>query len=194
VKIVDDTVHLKLVFFGTALAGKTTIMEWLFCNAVPQDLKIVDQIRQVKTSFGQTLLFDFVPIKLNEHVVVRLYTVTGQDYYQVTRPQIVSGADGVFLVIDSQPKELEHNRELVQELMSYRGEIEGLDEADVVVFLNKQDVEDAHPPEYLLEELGISQWPFFATSAITGQNLAAGFLEMLTRVTGRFKAQGIELT
>jgi signal recognition particle receptor subunit beta len=190
VKKVGDTIYVKLVFFGTALAGKTTILEWLFHNAVPPELKLGDQIKQVKTSFGQTLLFDFVPIQIADGVIARIFTATGQDYYAGTRPHILKGADGVFLVVDSQEKELEHNKEFVTELKSHFNSIEGLKDAELIVLLNKQDLEEIHPPEYLIDHLELGPWTAFSTSGVEGTNLSEALLAMLKRVAEKIEADG----
>lgn len=192
-KVIEDTVYLKLVFFGTALAGKTTILEWLFNNAIPDDLKAVDTIRQVKTSFGQTLLFDFAPVYLADGVIARIFTATGQDYYAGTRPQILKNADGIFLVIDSQKVELEHNREFVAELHQHMENIEELSDAEIVVLFNKQDMQETYSPDFLTDELGLANWPSYSSSAVKGENLKEALLEMLTRLSHRLEKEGISL-
>jgi len=194
VQVVDDTIYLKLVFFGTALAGKTTILEWLFKNAIPEQMKLTEGIRQLKTSFGQTLLFDFVPIRFSENAVVRMYTSTGQDYYAGTRSKLLNDTDGVFLVVDSKKEELEHNLELCEELRRHFEEIEGLSDAEVVVLVNKQDLDDRHPVDYLKERLEINGWPCLGTCALTGENLMEALLMMLKRLISKLQAQGIYLT
>jgi signal recognition particle receptor subunit beta len=193
VQVIGETVYIKLVFFGTALAGKTTILEWLFYNAIPDEMKLVHKLKQVKTSFGQTLMFDFAPIKVSENLTARIYTSTGQDYYKGIRPQVLDGADGVFLVIDSQREELEHNRELVDELHQYVKDMDGLSDTEIMVLFNKQDLEGAIPPEELHEGLGLNGWPWFDTSALTGRNLEKVLLTMLKRIVEKLEAEGWEL-
>ncbi len=193
-KIIDDTIYLKLVFFGTALAGKTTILEWLFDNAIPDQMKLSGEIRQLKTSFGQTLLFDFVPIRLSDNAVVRMYTSTGQDYYAGARSKLLNETDGIFLVVDSQKRELEHNRELIEELRRYFKEIDGLADAETVVLFNKQDLDDIYPVDDLKVRLGLNGWPYITTSAVTGENLMHALLLMLKTLTSKLQEQGIDLT
>lgn len=190
-KIVRGTAYFKLVFFGTALAGKTTILEWLFRNAIPDEMKLTGEMTQIRTSFGQTLVFDFAPIQVSENAVARIYSATGQDYYRGTRGHILAGADGIFLVVDSQRKELEHNVELIEELRQHFEEQESLDQAQVVVLFNKQDLEDAYPVEDLRERLGVTQWPGFGTSALTGENLVQALLTMLRKLGEKYESQGV---
>ncbi|MFC1833112.1 ATP/GTP-binding protein [Thermodesulfobacteriota bacterium] len=193
-QIIDETVYLKIVFFGTALAGKTTILEWLFNNAIPDEMKLARNLRQLKTSFGQTLVFDFAPVRIANNLVARLYTATGQDYYRATRRQLLDDADGIFLVIDSQKEEKEHNIELIHELRQYMENVNGLGEAEIVVLYNKQDLETADKPENLRERLNLQEsWPEFSTCAVTGENLRQGLLEMLKRLSLRLQSEGIEV-
>ena len=67
-KILEGKIYFKLLFAGTALAGKTTALQWIFDHAIPNDMKLSRAVRSVKTSFQQTLLFDFVPIEITEAV------------------------------------------------------------------------------------------------------------------------------
>lgn len=189
-KIIRGTAYFKLVFFGTALAGKTTILEWLFRNAIPPDMKLTEDLAQVRTSFGQTLVFDFVPIQLSRGAVARIYTSTGQDYYRGSRRHLLADADGIFLVVDSQKSELEHNRELIEELRQYFVDMDRLAEAEVVVLFNKQDLDDVFTLEDLRVELELNGWPGVATSGISGENLVAGLLTMLRRLSERYPSQG----
>jgi len=132
-KVVGDRIYLKLIFFGTALAGKTTALEWLFYHAIPDEMKLVKELRQVKTSFGQTLLFDFAPIEISQNIIARIFSATGQDYYKGTRTKVPADSDGIFIVVDSHKDQLENNRLILQELDKCRREMDGLSEADIVV-------------------------------------------------------------
>jgi signal recognition particle receptor subunit beta len=193
VQVIGERGYIKLVFFGTALAGKTTVLEWLFHNVIPAEMKLVPELKQVKTSFGQTLMFDFVPVKVSENLVARIYTSTGQDYYKGTRPQILDGADGILLVIDSQRKEFEHNRELVDELRQYLEDSKDLSQAEIIVLFNKQDMHDVITSEELSTGLGLNGWLWFETSALTGHNLDKVLVTMLKRLVEKLEAEGWEL-
>jgi signal recognition particle receptor subunit beta len=192
-KFLGGQIYLKVVFFGTALAGKTSILEWLFRNAVPDELKVVREVMNLKTSFGQTLLFDFVPIRLSQDAVALFYTCTGQDYYRGTRDQVLEGADVIFLVVDSQKKEIDHNREIVEELRHYLSELKSLADTEVIVLFNKQDMADIYPPPYLAEKLGLGCWPGVITSAATGENLQESLVLMLTIMASKLEKQGLDV-
>ncbi|MBN1272715.1 MAG: hypothetical protein JXB26_10650 [Candidatus Aminicenantes bacterium] len=189
-RIVDGKIYIKIIFFGTALAGKTTSLQWLFQHLIPADMKITDQIRSVKTSFGQTLLFDFVPVQLHQNIIVRFYAATGQDYYTSTRKLIFNNVDGVFFVIDSQKKEMEHNKEFVDEFKKYLQTIKELQEAKVIVLYNKQDLDEVYNPEDLEKELRLTQYDSWPTCALTGMNLRASFQVMICDLLKKLKEKG----
>jgi signal recognition particle receptor subunit beta len=193
-KVVGDRVYLKLIFFGTALAGKTTALEWLFYHAIPDEMKLVKELRQVKTSFGQTLLFDFAPIEISPNVVTRMFSATGQDYYKGTRTKVLADSDGIFIVIDSQKNQLENNRQILEELNKCFKEMEGLADAEVVVLYNKNDLEEIYPMDYLSEYLNVGHWEGFSTCALTGHNLEDSLILMLRKLTARLQNNGFNLT
>lgn len=192
-KVVGDRIYLKLIFFGTALAGKTTALEWLFYHAIPDEMKLVKELRQVKTSFGQTLLFDFAPIEISQNVITRMFSATGQDYYKGTRTKVLADSDGIFIVVDSQKNQLENNRLILQELDKCRKEMDGLSEAEIVVLYNKNDLEETHPMEFLSRDLGLQDWEGFSTCALTGDNLEEALIAMLRKLTEKLKVQGFDV-
>jgi signal recognition particle receptor subunit beta len=193
VKVVGDRIYLKLIFFGTALAGKTTALEWLFYHCIPDEMKLVKELRQVKTSFGQTLLFDFAPIEISPNVVTRMFSATGQDYYRGTRTKVLADSDGIFIVVDSQKKEREHNQEILEEFYKCRKEMEGLADAEIVVLYNKNDLEEIYSSEYLKEYLRLDAWDGFSTCALTGHNLEDALILMLRKLTAKLQAEGFHL-
>ncbi len=192
-KVVGDRIYLKLIFFGTALAGKTTALEWLFYHAIPDEMKLVKELRQVKTSFGQTLLFDFAPIEISQNIITRMFSATGQDYYKGTRTKVLADSDGIFIVVDSQKNQLENNRLILQELEKCRKEMEGLAEADIVVMYNKNDLDEVYPMDFLSKNLGLTQWEGFSTCALTGENLEDALISMLRKLTEKLKVQGFNV-
>ncbi|AFM25463.1 GTP-binding protein [Desulfomonile tiedjei] len=192
-KVVGDRIYLKLIFFGTALAGKTTALEWLFYHAIPDEMKLVKELRQVKTSFGQTLLFDFAPIEISQNVITRMFSATGQDYYKGTRTKVLADSDGIFIVVDSQKNQLENNRLILQELEKCRREMDGLSEAEIVVLYNKNDLEEIYPMDFLSGDLGLQAWEGFSTCALTGDNLEEALIAMLRKLTEKLRVQGFDV-
>ncbi len=181
-RTINGKIHFKVLYFGTALAGKTTSLKWICENVIPASMKNTDTIRSVNTSFGQTMLFDFIPIKISENINFRLFTATGQDYYAGTRKLLFQDIDGVFFVVDSQKKELQHNKEFVDEFNRHLTHFNLLEKnVTVIVLYNKQDLEDIYSTDYLKKELKLEHYPGYPTCALTGQNLKESFAEMIKK-------------
>ena len=189
-KFIGGQLYFKILFFGSALAGKTTALQWLYDNLIPEEMKLTKKISSIKTSFGQTLLFDFMPIQIAKNVVVRIYASTGQDYYLSTRRMLFEDVDGLFFIIDSQKKELEHNREFVEELKRYTADDPDLREAQIMVLYNKQDLAETHPPEFLSKNLGLADFASCPTSATTGRNLREAFIWMVRQLMMKAQKRG----
>lgn len=179
-RVINDQLYFKILFFGTALAGKTTTLQWVYQNLIPGEMKTTPDIRSVKTSFGQTMLFDFVPIQVSEKIHIRFFTATGQDYYAGTRKMLFQDIDGVFLVIDSQKKELAHNHEFIEEFHRHVNTyFNSLDDLSAIVLYNKQDMEEIYTAAFLKKELGLEKLSGYETNAISGANLKIAFTEMI---------------
>lgn len=186
-KVIRGKLYLKVVFFGTALAGKTTTIKWLFDHGIPNEFKMAEKVRSLETSFGQTLFFDFTPLQISPDIIIRLYTTTGQDYYTMTRRLLFEDVDGVFFVVDSQKEELEHNLEFVREFRAFRENLEAMKRAEVIVLCNKQDRSDVHTPDELAALLGLEEYERFPTCAPEGTNLQEAFVAMMGRLLRKIR-------
>jgi len=189
VRIINGKIYFKVLFFGTALAGKTTSLRWLFKHVIPHDMKITQEIKSIETSFGQTLLFDFTPIQISPNIHVRIFTATGQDYYLSTRKMLFEDVDGIFFVIDSQKKELEHNREFVEEFNRYLKNAPRLNNAVVIILFNKNDMDDIHPAQDLARMLKLENYPAYSVSSLLGTNLREAFITMIRRMLERLEQE-----
>jgi len=179
-RVINNQIFFKLLFFGTALAGKSTSLKWIYDNIIPVEMKPTGSMRSVNTSFGQTMLFDFAPIKVSENINFRCFTATGQDYYASTRRLLFQDVDGIFFVVDSQKDKLEHNKEFVEEFMKHMNHFNLNDEkVTTVVLCNKQDLADVYDPDFLARELKLERYSVFQTSAILGTNMKEAFTFMI---------------
>jgi signal recognition particle receptor subunit beta len=72
------------------------------------------------TPVDRTLYFDFLPIRLPRvrgmGVRLQLFTVPGQVYYNATRKLVLTGADGLVFVADSQAGRVDANLETLENL------------------------------------------------------------------------------
>src|SRR4029453_12840602 len=110
-------VTAKLVYFGPGLCGKTTNLQWIHEHV---NFRTKGKLVSVNTESDRTLYFDFLPVELapirGMKARLQIYTVPGQVFYEATRRKVLSGADTVVFVADSQEGMLEANAESLQSL------------------------------------------------------------------------------
>jgi signal recognition particle receptor subunit beta len=171
----------KIVYYGPARSGKTTNLQWIH-RALPEERR-TDMI-SLATENDRTLFFDYLPLDLGQisgfRTRFQLYTVPGQVYYDATRKLVLRGADGVVFVADSAPHRQDENvdslRNLQENLLEHGFDIR---EMPLVMQYNKQDLDDAVPPDRLDETLNFRDVPAHPAEAIRG----AGVLETLRTVS-----------
>ena len=96
-------VVFKVVYYGPGLGGKTTSLQHIHATVRPEHR---GKMVSLATPVDRTLYFDFLPIRLpavrHMNVRLQLFTVPGQVYYNATRKLVLTGADGLVMVFDSQ--------------------------------------------------------------------------------------------
>ena len=141
----DGKVYLKIVYWGMAGSGKTTVLKTLYriTKESKRDIVPVGDLQIIEKASGATLYFDrgrFQSTKQNK-VYYHVYTVAGQSRFSPLRKKIFKGTDGVIFVVDSQTHFFEDNIEFLKELkLVTRGKL--INEIPMIVMLNKQDLDD----------------------------------------------------
>jgi hypothetical protein len=151
INLADKTVSAKLVYYGVGVGGKTTSLQAIHRIMCPRDeVKLVS----IKTEEDSTLLFDFLPINLGQvegfKIRIQGFTVPGQPKYRLMRKYVLSGADAVVFVVDSQTSRLEENLQSLDSLKTNL-RLNGLDPNKIPIVLqyNKRDLDDILPEEEL---------------------------------------------
>lgn len=163
-------VALKIVYYGPGLAGKTTNLVRLH-DHYPARAK--GELVQLDTEQERTLFFDYFPGVLGKirgyDIRVDYFTVPGQSYYNITRRTVLSGADGVVFVADSDPRREQANvtahANLIENL-AYFGVASA--ELPIVYQWNKRDVAGALPTRVLEQALNTRGAPSFDAVATEG--------------------------
>src|SRR5215475_5618634 len=110
-------VVFKVVYYGPGLGGKTTSLQHVHATTRPEHR---GKMVSLATPVDRTLYFDFLPIRLpSVHgmgVRLQLFTVPGQVYYNATRKLVLTGADGLVFVSDSQAGRVDANLETLENL------------------------------------------------------------------------------
>lgn len=164
---------IKLVYYGPGLGGKTTSLQRIHGSSPPETR---GQIVSLATPVDRTLYFDFLPLRLpplkNMHVRLQLFTVPGQVYFNATRKLVLTGADGVAFVADSQRERHDANLESLENLRQNLAEQgRSLDDMPFVLQYNKRDLPTALPLDALDRSLNPRAVPSFATCATTGEGV-----------------------
>ncbi len=181
----------KIVYYGPGLGGKTTTLEYLHATAKPE---YRGKLVSLATPVDRTLYFDFLPVRLPQlrgmNVRLQLFTVPGQVYFNATRKLVLTGADGIVFVSDSQAVRADANMESLENLRDNLAEQgRGLQHIPLVFQHNKRDLPDLLP----LEELDAMLNPFravsLATSAKTGLGIYEGLEEISAAVLRAFESR-----
>lgn len=110
-------IYGKIVYYGPALGGKTTNLEYIH-RLAPARAK--GELHSIASAGERTLFFDYLPLDLGAAagftIRYQLYTVPGQATYERTRQAVLSGADGVVFVADSRAEQLAENTQSLAEL------------------------------------------------------------------------------
>jgi mutual gliding-motility protein MglA len=179
--------QVKIVFYGPAMCGKTTNLEFIHGNVQTiQDSK--GKLVSLATSSDRTLFFDFLPIQAMAikgfKTKFQLYTVPGQVIYNTTRQLVLRGVDGIVFVADSQYEKMQENVESFANLEdNLRNLRMNLADIPYVIQFNKRDLPNAAPAEYmefLLNNRDV-QVPTFNACANRGEGVFET-LNMITRM------------
>ncbi len=164
---------IKIVYYGPGLSGKTTSLKYIYDN-LPEKKK--GKIVTLATEGDRTFFFDFLPITTGKigafNTRIQLYTVPGQVFYEKIRRMVLQGTDGVVFVADSQETALDANKESLSSLFRNLkvNNIE-VEEIPIVFAYNKRDLPNILPVSTLNKELNENNYPYFETSAITGEGI-----------------------
>ncbi len=163
-------ISLKLVYYGAALSGKTTNLEYIHSKMDPHSR---GDLVSLKTREDRTIFFDFMQIELGAIKELKpkfnLYTVPGQVFYLASRKLVLQGADGVVFVVDSNPDRLTENLDAWRNLTTNLREL-GQDPSKFPIILqyNKRDLPNALSIETLRSHLGINGHLQFEAVATQG--------------------------
>jgi mutual gliding-motility protein MglA len=172
----------KVVYYGPGLGGKTTSLQYIHATAKPEHR---GKMVSLATPVDRTLYFDFLPIRVPNvrgmNVKLQLFTVPGQVHYNATRKLVLTGADGIVLVFDSQSARSDANLETLDNLRdNLLAHGRQVSEMPHVVQYNKRDLFDVVPIDELERQLNRVGAPSFATTATTGEGVYES-LEAITR-------------
>ncbi len=176
--------HLKIVYYGPALSGKTTNLEIIHARTNPE---MRGDLVSLKTRDDRTLYFDFLQLELGKIKGLKpkfsLYTVPGQVYYAASRKLVLQGADGVVFVADSVRDRLPDNKETLAGLLAHLHEMGFRPESyPFVLQCNKQDLPDIYRPAELQDRLGQNRATCLPAVAVQGVGVFATLKAIINQV------------
>ncbi|MDP3686753.1 MAG: GTPase domain-containing protein [Sulfurimicrobium sp.] len=174
----------KLVYYGPAQSGKTTNLMRLHDLLAP-DMK--GEVMTLETHNDRTLFFDLLPLGFRAPsgllVKFRLFTVPGQVAHDGTRKAVLSRADGVVFVADSQKTQSVNNGESFQNLADNVARV-GLnfEKLPLVVQFNKRDLPNILSEEEISQRWSSAPWPLLFASALDGAGIRETFAALLRQL------------
>lgn len=179
-------ITLKIVYYGPALSGKTTNLKSAHLLLDPNNR---GRLMMLDTANDRTLFFDLMPVFFQTqsgfHVKIKLFTVPGQVIHNSTRRIVLSGADGVAFIADSQLDQVKANNDAWRDLMQNL-KLNNLDlkTTPVVIQFNKRDLPRVRSDAEIDELAKGGQQPVFKAAALEGVGVLET-LEGLLRLTWR---------
>jgi signal recognition particle receptor subunit beta len=171
----EGRIHIKIVFYGPSLSGKTTALRWLFANVRSLSK---GKIVEISDELGRTTYFDFIPVSASDKVVFDVFTVAGQRRHATQRINVLRGVDGIIYMADSTPEQMNENLASIQELRIALG-TDRMATLPIIISLNKRDLPNALPVDYMVQMLDVQGHPVFPTIATEGKNLLRMFQRVL---------------
>ena len=180
----EREIVLKVVYYGPPLSGKTTNLQAV--HAALGD-KVCGRLTTLDTADDRTLFFDLLPVFIRSgsgyRIKLKLYTVPGQVIHAATRRLVLSGADGLVFVGDSQVSEAKANNEYWHGMFQHITE-NGMDPETIppVIQFNKRDLPNIRTDAELDAICAQSPGPLFKSVAIRGEGVMEtlqGLLVML---------------
>jgi len=184
-------IHLKIVYYGPALGGKTQNLKYIYEHIDPA---LKSDLVMLKTHEERTIFFDFLQLEVGhiegKRPKFNLYTVPGQIRYQLTRKVVLNGVDGIVFVADSQRDRMEENLETLLDLekqLIVHGK--SLENFPWVLQYNKRDLPEIASVEEMQQKLNFFGVPAFEASALTGVGVFPTLKTVIKQVVTHVKAQ-----
>ena len=171
---------VKMVVTGPFSAGKTSFIGSISEIAVVRtERKITDETRSVKQA--TTVAMDFGRITIDKDLILYLFGTPGQKRFDFMWEILSEGMLGFIVVVDSSRPETFHEaRRILDTFRSYS-------DTPYVIAANKQDDEDAWPPEDLKIALGLEPYvrvlPCIASNKASVKNILLELLYVILEKT-----------
>lgn len=168
-------IQKKICMLGAYAVGKTSLVARYVYSRYSE---------KYQSTIGVKI--DKKTVELGEDTMnLILWDLYGEDQFQQMRTSYLRGASGYLLVADgTRAKTLEIARSLQQRTQAALGQI------PFILLLNKWDLQEQWQlSETDIQPLEQAGWTVLRTSAKTGENVEAGFLELGKQLLAQHKAR-----
>jgi signal recognition particle receptor subunit beta len=184
-------IHLKIVYYGTGLSGKTENLKYIYSHIDPA---LKGDIVMLKSREDRTIFFDFLQLEVGniegKKPKFNLYTVPGQIHYGLTRKVVLNGVDGIVFVADSRREMMNANLDTLldlEKLLITNGKT--LEDFPWVLQYNKRDLPDAESIDEMEKKLNFFGVPSFEAVATQGRGVFPTLKAVIKKVVGSVQAQ-----
>jgi signal recognition particle receptor subunit beta len=184
-------IHLKIVYYGTALSGKTENLKYIYSHIDPT---LKGDMVMLKTNEDRTIFFDFLQLEVGnidgKKPKFNLYTVPGQVLYSLTRKVVLNGVDGIVFVADSKKDSMDANLDTLLDLEKHLIENgKTLEDFPWVLQYNKRDLPDAESVDEIEKKLNFFGVPSFEAVATRGQGVFPTLKTVIKKVVQNVQSQ-----
>jgi len=176
---------VKMVITGPFSAGKTQFIQSISeIDVVASERRITDETSRVKSE--TTVAMDFGRITVDENLVLYLFGTPGQKRFDFMWEILSEGMLGFIVLVDStRPETFREAKRILSVFRSYS-------DTPYVVAANKQDMDDAWPPEDLRYALGVDeQVKIVPCVGREREAVKQVLLELLYAILARMDAEGV---
>ncbi len=184
-------IHLKIVYYGPALSGKTENLKYIYTRIDPA---LKGDLVTLKTREDRTIFFDFLQLEVGnidgKKPKFNLYTVPGQVQYNATRKVVLNGVDGIVFVADSQRAMMDRNLETLLDLEKHlMAEGKTLEDFPWLLQFNKRDLPDAESIEEMGKKLNFFGVPMVEAAAVQGDGVFHTLKGIIRLVVSNVRSQ-----
>lgn len=187
----EQKLTIKLVYYGPAQSGKTTNISCLH-QSLQTELK--GEMMALETKGDRTLFFDLLPLGVRCDsglmIKLKLFTVPGQVAHDSTRKAVLSRADGVVFVADSQTSQSTNNMQSFENLDANITRLGGqIEQLPLVIQFNKRDLPNIVSEQEVRARWQATPWPLTFASALKGEGIRETFRTLLHLIYPRLDAE-----
>ena len=184
-------IHLKIVYYGPALSGKTANLQYIYSRIDPS---LKGELMTLNTHEDRTIFFDFLQLEVghidNKKPKFNLYTVPGQVNYNLTRKIVLNGVDGIVFVADSQSEMMDANLDTLLDLEKHLiADAKTLEDFPWILQYNKRDIPSSVSIQEMEEKLNFFKVPSFESIATQGTGVFNTLKEVIKLVVGNVQSK-----